>query len=284
MKIEIQPLPAAFGAAVHNFNPSAELDAETVAALREAFDRFGVLVFRDLELPHYTQVRISTLLIGESADVDAAPPELEDNFYISNTRPNAAAPSGRLQFHADTMWAERPFEVLSLYGLEVDDPVVPTIFISGVEAWRSLPTDLKEQVRDRHAMHTAGEVRRGDLTDVLLSEVARPPTTVKPVALTHPRTGDTVLYVCEQMTREIVGMDPADSERLLETLFDYLYDPANRWHHDWRTGDLLIWDNISLQHARPNVTSHGPARTLRKVAYPIPQLALDQLPSYNAAS
>jgi hypothetical protein len=43
-------------------------------------------------------------------------------------------------------------------------------------------------------------------------------------------------------------------------------DPKNIVEHHWRTSDLVVWDNIALQHARPNVTAEGPARTLRKAS------------------
>ena len=52
---------------------------------------------------------------------------------------------------------------------------------------------------------------------------------------------------------------------LLGELFDHLYAPANVYRHRWRNGDLVIWDNIALQHARPD-QSATPRRRLRRVA------------------
>ena len=40
--------------------------------------------------------------------------------------------------------------------------------------------------------------------------------------------------------------------------------------HEWRQGDLVVWDNLTVQHARGNVEIDGPERTLRKVIGPIP--------------
>jgi alpha-ketoglutarate-dependent taurine dioxygenase len=282
--LAFRELNPAFGSEVLGFDPRADLDEGARTALRDAFDRRGVLVFRDIEISKGEQVRISRMLIGKDHPSEAeAGPEFEDNFYISNRRPNSAAPFGRLQFHADTMWAAAPFEVLSLYGVDVDEPVVPTTFISATHAWTTLPADLRARIEGRHALHTAGEVRRGDMTDVLLSTIESPPSTVKPIGLTHPRTGAQVLYVCEQMTKEIVELPTAESEALLEELFSHLYAAAARWNHEWRTHDLIVWDNIAMQHARPNVENLGPARTLRKVASPIPKLEANQLPQYSAA-
>jgi alpha-ketoglutarate-dependent taurine dioxygenase len=282
--LEARDLTPVFGSEVQGFAPGKTLDDSSKEFLQDLFDRRGVLVFRDLDLSHVEQVRLSKMLIRKEHAADGTSgPEIDDNFYISNRRPQSAAPFGRLQFHADTMWSDHPFEVLSLYAVDVEEPVVPTTFISGSCAWTTLPAKLRERVGDLSASHTAGEVRRGDLTDVLVSTVERPPSTVRPIAYRHPRTGETVLYVCEQMTKEVVGLAPDASEALLEELFAHLYDPAVRLEHRWRNRDLVVWDNLAVQHARPNVDSDGPARTLRKVASPLVQLELDEMPAYNAA-
>jgi alpha-ketoglutarate-dependent taurine dioxygenase len=116
----------------------------------------------------------------------------------------------------------------------------------------------------------------------LLTVFPNAPTSVLPVRYRHPRTGASVLYVCEQMTKELVGMEASESERLLLELFACLYDPAGRWSHDWRKEDLVVWDNLAIQHGRANVDGDGPARTLRKFFSPIPQLGPDQRPVYAA--
>jgi alpha-ketoglutarate-dependent taurine dioxygenase len=283
-RLHAEDLIPAFGAEVHGLDPTIPLDDESCRFLQELFDDRGVLVFRDLELDHHQQLWISKMLIRQQ-DVPDRPgsAQLEDNFYVSNKNTKSAAPFGRLQFHADTMWADQPFEVLSLFGKEVEQPAVPTLFVSGVAAWNALPDDLRTRVEGLSALHTAGAVRRGDLTDVLVSTVERPPTTIQPIGRRHPRTGKTVLYVCEQMTKEVVGLDPQASEELLDELFQHLYDPERRWEHQWRQGDFVVWDNVAMQHARPNVATEGPSRTLRKCASPVPDLSRDETPIFSTA-
>jgi alpha-ketoglutarate-dependent taurine dioxygenase len=181
------------------------------------------------------------------------------------------------------MWAAEGFEVLSLYGVEVEQPAAPTSFISGTNAWKTLPADLRARVEGLKVRHIAGGIRRGDVTDVLVAAVERPPSTITDLAHRHPRTGETILYACEQMTKEVLGMEPEESERLLEEVFAHLYDPKSCFDHEWREGDFVVWDNLALQHARQNVLAEGPARTLRKAASPMPKLKADELPMYSAA-
>jgi alpha-ketoglutarate-dependent taurine dioxygenase len=132
-------------------------------------------------------------------------------------------------------------------------------------------------------VHTAGQLRRGDLSDVLVSTFQNAPSTITPIGHRHRRTGATLLYICEQMTQDVVGLQPEESERLLDQLFEHMYAPPNQWNHYWRNGDLVVWDNLAMQHARPNVVTEGPARTLRKFFSPVPQLSPDQLPTFSKA-
>jgi alpha-ketoglutarate-dependent taurine dioxygenase len=284
--LQVREVTPAFGAEVMGFDPQIPLYPETCEFLRDQFDRRGLLLFPGLDIDYAHQVYLSKMLIDTDHLVDQSGADaaaIEDNFYISNRREKSAAPFGRLQFHSDAMWSDQPAEVLSLYGVEVEEPVVPTTFVSATQAWVTLPDELRQRVNDLSVMHTAGQLRRGDLSDVLVSTFQRAPSTVSPIAYRHPRTSETILYICEQMTQEIVGMPPEEGERLLEQLFEHMYAPASRLNHYWRKGDLVVWDNLAIQHARPNVLTDGPARTLRKFFSPVPQLSPDQLPTFTKA-
>jgi len=65
-------------------------------------------------------------------------------------------------------------------------------------------------------------------------------------------------------TDRIVGLPEADSEALLGELFDHLYAPENTFVLDWSVGDLAVWDNIALQHHRPDFPATAP-RTMQRV-------------------
>ena len=284
MTLKFRDLTQPLGAEVIGFDPRIPLGDGARRTLRSVFDCRGLLLLRDVGLTHAQQVNLCQMLIRNDGEDELNQQPIDDNFYVSNRRPNSAAPYGRLQFHSDTMWADRPMEVLSLYGVEVEEPAVPTTFVSATHGWAIIPDWLRIRCEGLSAIHIAGQVQRGDPTDVLLSSFENPPSTTQRIAWTHPRTGRTILYVCEQMTKEIVGLEPNESERLLEQLFTYLYDPAAQWHHNWRAGDLVVWDNLAIQHPRQNVGIDGPSRTLRKVARPMIQLSKDQMPSYRATS
>ena len=270
-EFQFRDLTPAFGTEVVGFE-AVELSAEQRARLRRAFDERGLLVFRGIDIDRAYQTDLIDGLIGYDRPADAVK---QDNFVVSNKEPGGYAPHGRLLFHSDMMWAAEPFQVLSLYGQEVEQPSVPTSFVSTAAAWESLSEDLRARVEGLHVVNVTGQQRRGNDTDEDLLEAIREheQSVTTLVGHTHPRTGRTLLYVSQMNTREIVELPHEESEELIEALFAHLYDPSHVFEHDWRQGDLVAWDNLAVQHARSKVQIEGPVRTLRKAISPIPSLA-----------
>jgi alpha-ketoglutarate-dependent taurine dioxygenase len=269
---EIRP---EFGAEVRGLDIHNKLNDDDRRRLREAFDNRGALLFRDVEVTADDQMALAGILVGGDVPSDRTGLDRFAHLYptnVSNRDENGNAPFGSLLFHSDMMWNENPMELLSLYGIDVEQPSVPTIFCSTAGAWERLPDDLRARVEGLSAVHVTGQQQRGDNTKELLNPIrTEMRSTTKPIGLNHPRTGRTILYVSQMMTSNVAGLPSEESEELLQTLFSYLYDPAHSWQHDWRTGDLVLWDNLAVQHGRPNVSLEGPARTLRKVIAPVPR-------------
>ncbi len=278
-KIQIRELFPAFGVEIVDFEP-VEIDAKARGALREAFDDRGLLVFRGIDIDRTYQTYLADLLIGYARPSGSA---RQDNYVVSNKEPGGYAPHGRLQFHSDMMWAPEPFQVLSLYGAEVEPPSVPTSFVSAAVAWETLSADLRARAEGLHVVNVTGQQRRGgaDDEDLLDSIRKQEVATTTSLGHRHPRTGQTLLYVSQMNTKEMAELPHDESEALLERLFAHLYEPSRIFEHDWRQGDLVAWDNLAIQHARKTVETDGPVRTLRKVISPIPSLAgIAETPRY----
>jgi taurine dioxygenase len=269
--LQVRNLIPAVGVEIEGLVPTTPLDDETVYQLRALFDDRSVLVFRDLDIDEDYQRYLVYTLIREEPPPPAGAEGARPPFLVSNKEPNGGAPYGRLLYHCDAMWAEHPQPVISLYGVQVDLPSVPTMFVSMVYGWDTLPDDLRHEVGGLQARHGHDHAypNRGGDDDVIDSYYEEPHSTVTPVAHTHPRTGRRVLYVSQQATIEILGLPANQNEELLEKLFVHLYDDDAVLRHDWRKGDLVVWDNQAAQHARGTVSLEGPARTLRKVVGPM---------------
>jgi len=284
----------ALGAEIINLDLRNRLDDETVRFVRDVFDDRGLLLFRGVDLDRAQQYYLSELLRGlapPSAEEAEAGAARQGGFWISNKEPDAAAPFGRLLFHCDGMWSDEPFEVLSLYAVDVQPPALPTMFASSAYGWDALSTEQRSRVAGLHGLHVTGpeyiHERRKRAFDGELSQPHRDhfPLIAQPIAHTHPRTGQPLLYATQGMTREILELPSEESEDLLEELFDHLYRPERIYEHEWRNGDLIVWDNLLVQHARPNVELDGPVRTLRKIGLPVPTYAeAQQVSTYQQVS
>jgi taurine dioxygenase len=289
-ELEFKDLTPAFGAEVVGLVPKTPLDEDVCRQLRQVFYERGLLVLRGLDIDESFQRYFAYMLIdqeppGVTPAGDGAP--TRGTMFVSNKEPGGGAPYGRLLFHCDTMWSETPYQALSLYAVDVEQPSAPTLFASMAHGWDTLAADLKARVADMNAVqgHTEVYANRGADEDVIDSVFEAPVTITTPVAKRHPRTGRTLLYVSQQVTLELAGLDPDENEDLLEKLFAHLYDPEHVYQHDWRNGDLVIWDNQAVQHARPNVVLEGPTRTLRKVfAPPLEAVAQGVVPRFSKVS
>jgi taurine dioxygenase len=272
-KLEVRPLHPAVGAEIVGLEPQIPLDDATLGKLREVFDERSVLVFRDLDIDEDFQRYLVYALIGQAPP--AEPPEHLNRsgpMLVSNKAEGGASPYGRLLFHCDTMWAETPQPIISLYGVTVSQPSAPTMFVSMGAGWDSLPDELRtrvESLRARHGQLEGGYPNRGGDDDVQDTHFDESRSTVTPIARVHPRTGRPMLYVSQQCTIDILDLSHDANEALLEELFEHLYAEGRVLRHEWRAGDLVIWDNVAAQHARGTVDLEGPERTLRKVFGPM---------------
>ena len=191
MDLQVRELHPGFGAEVAGLRPEIPLDDDTVRQLRELFDERGLLVFPDLDIEAPFQRYLAHVLIGQEPPADPAPGTSPDEaarrqfMFVSNKEPGGGAPYGRLLFHCDMMWSERPHQALSLYGVDVEQPNVPTLFVSMGHGWDTLPDDLRTRVEPLHAVHghDATYPNRGGDDDVIDSVFEQPKKTTTPVAL-----------------------------------------------------------------------------------------------------
>jgi alpha-ketoglutarate-dependent taurine dioxygenase len=268
--LRVEKLAPSFGAEVHGLSPAGPLDAETRSELRSLFDRYGLLRFPGLKPDARFQTYLAEQLISD-APVDADSLFVEELHQVSNVEKVSAVPIGSLMFHSDTMWVEEGTKVISLYGKHVEPGAIPTTFISAAHAWNTLPDDLRKRIEGRFVVHCidATDQRRNSVPDdVLVTDLQMHEELRLPISYRHPRTGQMLLYVCPQLTHHVEGLSYADSETLLDELFEHMYAEENVFTHEWKQGDLIVWDNLTLQHSRPDLRSDGAARTLRKTLVP----------------
>jgi taurine dioxygenase len=263
--VKITPLDGAIGAEVTDFDLSGPWtdSSEQLEAIRDAFRTRHLLLIRDPHLEAKDQIRLMEA-------VGLVPDEWTDGEkfgFLSNklaVAPNDGQHSAYL-YHSDLMWKEQPISSISLYALVIPDEPVPTLFASGVGAAAALPQGLRDRLADRRALFlidfTGGDKRYREET---ASDEA--PRVTQQVLYDDPVSGQTSLVVDSPFMDKFVDMDFDESEALRAELHGYLYDPANIYRHDWAVGDLVIWNNVALQHSRPPLQAETGERTHRRVS------------------
>jgi taurine dioxygenase len=253
--MEIKPLPQGFGAEITGFDVQAGRAPDDIAELRRAYDEHQLLVFRDCgRIAPERHVEITGWFgpIGANSDGEGRPWTVLHNDQAIGSRP--------LPFHCDISYMQHPIEGISLHPLALPGSATSTTYVSNAVAWASLPAPLKDELAGRKARHYYAEGR--------LMNMDWPPFEAwHPVRLDHPRTGRPLLFVTEHHVDRIEGMDEDEGGALLRRLFAALYAPERRYEHVWREGDLVVWDNLAVQHARTREAepSQG-VRALQRVA------------------
>ena len=253
--MQIDPLASGFGARVTGFDPLKGGSADEIKALRAAFDEFDLLIITNCGvLSGERHAEISSWFgpVGANMGADGQPWT-----YLDNRDP---AGRNELKFHSDISFMPVPFLGLSLHPTVLPDLPTETSFISAALAWDALDEGLKALLSDRQVKHEF-------LDESTVSETFRNLNSWHPVRRTQPRTGRQVLFVSENNVREIEGFSREESAPLLNRIFATLYAPERRYDHVWQSGDLLVWNNRTLQHARPKVAdpANGP-RIMQRVA------------------
>lgn len=247
MTMDAEPI-AHFGVELSGVDFSQPLADEDIAAFRDHFFRSKLILIRGRELSVDDQLRLSSY-VGPVPD----PPT-----FISNIEESGYHPEVRLLFHSDFAFTPTPLIGISLSCLEVAADAAATSFVDGTHAARTLPAELRACIEDRQVMHLADTVTRREDVRRRLVDVGGPdaspslfPRATRPVLWPHPTTGEPILYVLEQQASHVEGFDEDGSEALLADLFAHLYDADVVYSHHWQPGDLILWDNIALQHGRP---------------------------------
>jgi taurine dioxygenase len=256
--MELRALAAGFGVEAVGVDllgaasPAADIDS-----LREAFDRSHLLLLRGEPLQGEVQTafaaRFGTLV-----------PEGRLWNHVSNVRPDGIVPEGALLFHSDLAFTPSPVHAICLHALEVPSDGAPTRFADAVGAAKRLPSGLQQRLEGRSVLNVFDFLLPNDRPMRLAEVDARSPRCEHPVIGTHPRTGAPVVMASEMHTDHIVGLPPSESASLLADLFAVLYDDDNLYEHRWSVGDLVLWDNLALQHGRRDIPIDEP-RTLQRV-------------------
>jgi taurine dioxygenase len=171
---------------------------------------------------------------------------------VENGKPIGALGDKEAEWHTDMSYVAEPPMASVLHALEIPQKGGDTSFGNMYKALETLPDDLRREIENRVCNHdssmtSVGELRAGAgaVVDVRHASGAK-----HPMIRTHPATGGKALYLGRRLNGYVPGLALRDSEDLLDALWTHCTKPEFIWTHQWRVGDLLIWDNRCAIHRR----------------------------------
>lgn len=253
--MEFRPLHPDFGVEVTGFNITAGRSPGDIDQLIAAYDQHSMLLFRGTpKLSHDRHVEIANWF-GPPSPVDNS----GNGDYVSVLDNDEAAGSMQLPFHSDMTYTDDPIRAICLQAIDLPDTATTTSYVSGAAAWDHLPGDLQQEL-DGLTLRHFYETRMADFD--------WPPFIAEhPVKKINPRTGKPILFVTENHADRILELGEDQSRAMIDDLLAHIYAPERRYEHVWQQGDVLMWDNWVLQHARTEVSDPGQGkRALQRVA------------------
>lgn len=270
---EIRPLGDCLGAELVGFDLAAPLTPERAETLRRAFWANPVLALRGQQLSPERLVEIGRVFgrLEPHSILHYRHPEHAELSYITNVDKDGNVDSfgqnkRAIDWHSDGSFKAQPDSVAFLYSIAAPSAGGATEFCNMYAAYETLPATLRQRIDGRRAFHKRGEGWRCESPPPPLTEEQKASGEFDgaehPVVITHPHSGRRALYINPSHCVQIVGMDRAESDALLDELVAHATQERFRYAHAWRVGDILFWDQRCLLHRAGRGTPAGEKRIM----------------------
>jgi len=189
------------------------------------------------------------------------------NRPTADGKPSPSRDVGR-KWHSDLDFTLRPTKASLLWCGQLPEVGGDTMFANMIAAYETLSSGLKKTLEGLHAVYdVAAGLRQEDHRDpAIVNELTSLSRAVaQPVVRVHPETGRKALFISERAVR-FEGWTDAESQPLMRYLCAHATRPELTWRKQWRTGDLLIWDNRSTIHLALADYDRSQIRTMRRTA------------------
>ena len=235
------------GHLVLRFRDQSMTDQQHMAFTRQ----FGELEFNPAKLIE-KQYGVATQTSGRRGEI---PPEISViSNILENGKPIGGLGDGEAFWHTDSSFVDVPPAASLLRCLECPPASAggATYFLNMYSAYDTLPSDIKTRIDGMIAIHAATHSSGGKAHAGFekVEDVSKVPGARHPLVRTHPETGRKCLFLGRRINAYIVGLPVAESESLLDFLWEHTKQDRFTWKQEWRVGDLVWWDNRCAMHRR----------------------------------
>lgn len=260
--MEFTRLTPQFGAAITGVDLGNLDDAAFAAVMKIWRDHRGLAAFprqniSDDGLLAFSR-RIGLLDLPPNQEHGRQSPEGYPEIYVvSNVKDNAGHPIGALGdgeavWHTDMSYEVNPPLASMLTAREIPSSGGSTWFCDMIGAYEDMPESLKQRIAKLKIKHdgtyNSGGLLRAGVTPT--DDPVSAPGTLHPAVIRIPETGDLALYLGRRRMSYASGLSLADSEKLLDELWEYPVSERRIYKHNWQIGDLVLWDNRTTMHRR----------------------------------
>ena len=256
--IQLEPRAVHIGADVFGVDLAQPLSAVQVRGIRNALLRWKVLFFHDQALDHAAHVRFASqfgdptpghVVFGGESEFPAVYSIAKNRTANSNREQALLRPwSG---WHTDITAAINPPWASILRGVTVPPYGGDTQWTNLAAAFAALSPVMQSFVSTLRGVHRFSAPGGGGAN--YQERVGRRAlVTEHPLVRVHPETGEKALYVSPAFLKQIVGLTPAESQKLLELLWEHAVRPEFTVRFRWRPGCVAFWDNRATAHLAPS--------------------------------
>jgi len=249
----IAPLTDHTGAEVVGLDFRKPIDADTRAALNDAFVEHHVLVVRDQDFSP-DDFKVAVQLFGELQPHDKKEhhvPGFPDVSYVSNDEfVNGRRIIPGETFHTDHSNHPRPPKATTLFAVDLPSSGGDTQYVNMHDAYDDLPEVTRRKIDGLKAVHAYLSKYSPRPLGYLSEESQKklPPPGVHPLVRIHPENGRKALFLNPVRMESILGMEDADALKLIGELMAHATQKKYEYRHKWRHGDWVLWDNRSVMH------------------------------------
>lgn len=253
--MEVKPLTTALGAEILDADVR---DADTFAAIKDAYVEHAVIVIRDQQITPNEHLEFARRFGTINVNRFFKPLDTHPEIATLLKEPDQKRAVGDV-WHTDHSYDIEPAMGSILHALEVPSIGGDTLFISMSEAYNALSPAFKKLLDGLYAWHSSRHAfgannvqEEASQTGRLMNPELATQDSRHPIVITHPFSGRKCLYVNPGFTTHIDGMHEEESKALLGFLYEHCYTPEFRCRIRWNVGDITIWDNRATWHKAVN--------------------------------
>ncbi len=263
MTITINAVTPDFFAEIYDVDLSKPLADNDVSAIKQAFWKYGVLLFPEQNLgpqqhidfaKHFGPIEMDRVLAMENAAprlghafADISNLNQQGKIWDADSRQRMYKEGNKL-WHTDSSFKYRPGLCSLLYSTTVVPIGGHTEFADQRAAYDALSPQMKAKLEGLVAMHAIEYSRkRTGFMEFQPEEAKRLPPVPQLLVRTIPETGRKSLYVASHIGA-IKDMDGAEAEALFQQLLAHVTQRQFVYIHRWRVNDLVMWDNRCTMH------------------------------------